>query len=438
MCGFGREIVLSGAGHREGHTLPDSALAAGRLKDAVLEELERLLESPDFKGSRRGQVLLRYVVEHALRGDLERLKERTIGIEVFAREVGYDTGQDAIVRVAANDVRKRLAEHYERDQNGHAPPAVRIALSPGSYVPLFQVAETHQAQTVPKLADSGRAPTVSVSPVERMRPSRKLAFAVAAGLLLVFAGSFLALALRRKDAVDEIWSPVLGSRKRVLICVAQPLAYRLPNQPPADHFETAAPPPASIAPNLPSLAADRPIPMPEAYVGVGDAFALAEISSFLTSRGIPWQRRAGIDASSADLRENPVVLIGAFSNPWTRKLTRDLRFVFGYGPHIRDSAPNGKQWALPNLTPDWKTGEDYAIVSRFASGATGEPVIVVAGLTNYGTQAAAEFITNPRLFADAVSQLPPGWQKKNLQFVLHSMIVGKTPGPARLVASHVW
>ena len=63
-------------------------------------------------------MLLRYLVENALKGGIERLKERTIGVELFHRDASYDTGQDAIVRVAANDVRKRLATHYQVQTRG--------------------------------------------------------------------------------------------------------------------------------------------------------------------------------------------------------------------------------------------------------------------------------------------------------------------------------
>ena len=52
-------------------------------------------------------MFLRYLVERALDGRGDQLKERTIGVDVFGRDAAYDTGKDAIVRVSANGVRKR-------------------------------------------------------------------------------------------------------------------------------------------------------------------------------------------------------------------------------------------------------------------------------------------------------------------------------------------
>jgi hypothetical protein len=47
---------------------------------AISEELERVLCSPEFRTSKRSQDFLRYVVEHAVNGQADLLKERTIGI----------------------------------------------------------------------------------------------------------------------------------------------------------------------------------------------------------------------------------------------------------------------------------------------------------------------------------------------------------------------
>ena len=62
----------------------------------------------------------------------ETLKERVIGIELLAVPQAYDTGEDAIVRVTASDVRKRLLQHYGKDGS---TSEFRISLPLGAYVP---------------------------------------------------------------------------------------------------------------------------------------------------------------------------------------------------------------------------------------------------------------------------------------------------------------
>ena len=83
-------------------------------ESAIGKQLETILESRVFKGSRRSQEFLRFVVEKSLAGHYDDLKERILGVELFGRPITYDTSQDAIVRVTANDVRKRLARYYEK------------------------------------------------------------------------------------------------------------------------------------------------------------------------------------------------------------------------------------------------------------------------------------------------------------------------------------
>jgi hypothetical protein len=104
----------------------------------VLQELGCVLESPEFHGSHRAQTLLRCLVENALSCRSDRLKERTIGIELFHRDATYDTGRDGIVRVAASDVRKRLTNYYSRAASTRSGPNLRIVLPSGSYVPQFE------------------------------------------------------------------------------------------------------------------------------------------------------------------------------------------------------------------------------------------------------------------------------------------------------------
>ncbi len=88
---------------------------------AVELELLSILDGPSFRGSPRSRVFLQFVVEETLAGRQDSLKERTVGIAVLGKRAEYDTGADSGVRVRANDVRKRLAAHY--DAVGAAEPA---------------------------------------------------------------------------------------------------------------------------------------------------------------------------------------------------------------------------------------------------------------------------------------------------------------------------
>src|SRR6516165_907765 len=112
------------------------AIASSANDEALAAELElvSILNGPAFQGSARSREFLRFVVEEALAGRQDLLKERTIGVSVMGKASDYDTGADSTVRVRANEVRKRLAAHYE----ALAPKAgIRIELPAGAYAPRF-------------------------------------------------------------------------------------------------------------------------------------------------------------------------------------------------------------------------------------------------------------------------------------------------------------
>jgi hypothetical protein len=184
--------------------------------------------------------------------------------------------------------------------------------------------------------------------------------------------------------------------------------------------------------------ADRMMPVPDAFVGSGDAFALADVASFLGKRGKEWQLLLGNSTPSDTLLAGPIILIGVHANKWTPTITKNLRFFFGVENAIYDRSNPRIKWSLDQLTPDWKTNEDYALVSRFTNPGSGQPVIVIAGLTNFGTQAAGDFLTNQGLLSEAMQKAPKDWKHKNFQFVLHTQVIGNSPEQPTVIAANFW
>ena len=101
----------------------------------VRDHLKEVIASRAFSGSKRAQDFLQLIVEHALAGRFDSLRERMIWAEMFGRSIDYDTANDAVVRVKATEVRRKLAQFY---QESGKKTAVRIELPIGSYVPKFQ------------------------------------------------------------------------------------------------------------------------------------------------------------------------------------------------------------------------------------------------------------------------------------------------------------
>jgi adenylate cyclase len=100
----------------------------------VRAQLQRILIHPTFSHAKRLSCLLRYVVEQALAGRADELKEYTLGLEVFGRGTHFDPRLDSIVRVEASKVRSRLTAYY---MDVGAKDPIVIQLPRGSYIPLI-------------------------------------------------------------------------------------------------------------------------------------------------------------------------------------------------------------------------------------------------------------------------------------------------------------
>jgi adenylate cyclase len=102
--------------------------------ERIRTQLERILASALFVRSERLCRFLRFTVELTLSGETDRIKEYTLGRDVFDRDKNYDPRADSIVRVEARRLRRKLGEYYQ--EVGSTDP-VSIEFPSGSYVPLF-------------------------------------------------------------------------------------------------------------------------------------------------------------------------------------------------------------------------------------------------------------------------------------------------------------
>ncbi len=393
--------------------------------ELVADHLRRILQSAAFRGSKRSQAFLSYVVQAALEGRADTLKERTLAVEVFGRPQDVDLAEDTIVRVGAREVRRRLAQYYASAES--AGDTLHIDLPPGSYTPEFQRVLLHEH---PPAAARTRLRRIGV------------AGAAAAALGLAALLAYRALL----NPTDDFWRPMLSAREPVLLALAHPIVYH-PSARASRLNEERNPAargllqqPVQLPPEL--LDGSDLVPVLDQYVGYGDLVAAVQLASYFTSHGRPLKLRLASRLEFADLKENPTILIGAYTNRWTLELTKDLRFRFARTadrrPAIEDRSAPGTLWALPVNRQDGLTEEDYVLLARLLQGSTGRPLILVAGLKHFGTEAGAGFLTDPDLRAEVLRRLPPDWSAKNLEVVLRARVYGNNPARPEVLRWHCW
>jgi hypothetical protein len=111
-------------------------------RDIERQELARAVEALG-RSTRPGR-LLEYLGSKYFNHEEAQLTEFDIAREVFGRSLQtFDPAEDAVVRVEAHRLRKKLRDIYEKD----APASgVQISLPAGTYVPKFSVVEAAAAR----------------------------------------------------------------------------------------------------------------------------------------------------------------------------------------------------------------------------------------------------------------------------------------------------
>lgn len=138
-------------------------------RDAERQELERAVELLG-RSTRPGR-LLAYLGEKSLQQQEEQLTEFNIATDVFGRSSkSFDPTQDAVVRVEAHRLRKKLRELYKKKDG--STQGWQISLPAGTYVPKFSFAPHSQVAEAPgdPIADSGVHVT-SVADADVAEPS---------------------------------------------------------------------------------------------------------------------------------------------------------------------------------------------------------------------------------------------------------------------------
>jgi len=415
--------------------VPDASL--------IREQLNRLKAHSLFSHSKRYPVLLAYIVEQTLLGNSAVLKERTIGVEAFGREPEYDVNLDPVVRTSAAEVRKRLIQYYY--DSAHAGELV-IELFAGSYVPTFRESDLQKIEASDTEENAG-APSPSTSEpepnpenllpqlaaVSQPRPGippgvlsaqnyRRIRLAT---MLLLAMAAGLAIGRHRAQPpasnMERFWAPITSSPGPVTYCIGEPGAY-------LEMRRTAG-----VTIEDPSVSGG---------LNLSDVVTLARSIVPLVPRNDAFRVLSSSQTSFEQLREGPVVLIGAFSNLWTLRVTEKLRFGFetknGAGKLVDRKDAHSASWATQLDASGHKVVRDYAIVARIHDSTTGQPVIIIAGILAEGTEAAGEVLYNPVSLDSLLQKAPRNWAQMNLEAVIQTDVFEGHPGPPNILAVEAW
>ena len=430
----------------------DTAVAqsidSGESVAALRAHLQEIIEGEAFRSSRRCRDFLTYVVEQAIAGHFESLKERVIGLELFERSASYDTKEDAIVRVTASDVRKRLLQHYGR---AGFDAQFRIGLPLGSYIP--EIVRIPPDEWQRRHASPGDPPEAvsAVSAIDRDgqagQPFSHDAPAIAGPTSRPETGFFGSRSGR--------WWLALAGVVTILNVALWAVAWKhfspkiaiAPNpQAPWSSFFMSARPTHLVAsdPDIEAIQIMTDVPIslsdyanrrylpetkqiPAAVRAIcremlrGDkasntdmeiAVAVAELAKTY-SRKIDVIGARDLQLSNLKTDDNFIFLGSPLSNPWAATFNDELDFRFVPDPTssqkfsgsevIRNFRPHpGEPAVYAPTARGGATGESFAMIALVANPDQNGQVLLLAGADREGTQAAGKLVTDPPRFAEAL------------------------------------
>lgn len=415
------------------------------------EHVREIVESPAFKGSPRSQQFLHYVIETAIAGRADQLKERNLGVELFGRPASYDTGEDAIVRVTASDVRKRLHLFYAESFNSEW----RVDLPSGSYIPEFRHLAAPLPSTPTIVAETAPVPEEGRQAGRRSRLRVQRLVLCAIGAVLIGSSVWFWHQLSSPSRLSPRnllpWSVLLQRGRQIQLVLSDPdisavqelLGFQVSLSDYANR--RYVPDSLSVKPETRQILTSSFRGVDVASVDVGIALQISELA--LT--GPDPQHAKTHTARSLQLAsfktDDDFILLGSpRSNPWGGLFEDRLDFEFVYDANlkqeiIRNNRP--QQGELPLYVPTakgWDTGQAFAIVAFVGNPSQAGQVLLLAGTNAEGTEAAGKVATNADLLSGALQRcgIDPSGAVRHFQALLRVQTMAGSPNALEVIACH--
>ena len=377
------------------------SFAVGR--DQCFQQIERLTKSHSLHSSESLCRLLRYLAEHSLDHPGVALKEYQIATEVLGRPPGFDPQSDSTVRVQAGRLRVKLAEYYAHE--GIDDP-ILVEIPKGSYLLAFQL----RSKPATLVTQASRI-ELPQRKTEVQPSNRRWVIAVAVLLVLLSA--------------SVVTSAILMSRDRTQPVVAQtvPAAYRVfwnrfvdgPQEPLVVFSNGSFVGRPETGMRYFNPASDARSFILDHYTGVGEVLAIHQLDRVFFLLNRPIRVKRGALFTLDDAKNNDLIFVGSPSENLTLlDIPGTREFVF----KRLDSGPRKGDLAVINVHPqrgepenflatpaNQPTVEDYAVVALLPGLDPSRAILILAGNSTFGTQAAVEYVCREDSIKELIRRL---------------------------------
>jgi hypothetical protein len=403
-------------------------------REAGLQEIEKLVTSHLLHNSESLCKLLKFLAQKGLDQPGVAVKEYEIATEVFHRPADFDPRLDSTVRVQTGRLRSKLSEYYAEEQSGR----VIVEIPKGSYSLTFHL------RNAASPAESPTEPTATVSsavlalpaatPAQARQHSKRKpyqALALLGALIGLLAFVFTSrIHGKMPTAIVAFWQPFLGSSEAPLLIYSNAAFVGRPETG-LRYYQKS----------------DSNADIIDHYTGVGEVMGVHELDKLASGFNNSFRVHRGRLMSWDDALNSDIVFIGSpAENLSLREMPSPKEFIF---QRLSDSSRVG-DLGIQNLHPqagekqmyvaaDSKPlADDYAVVELLPGLAPSHHILILAGITTFGTQAAVEFVCRPKKIEELVKLAggAPSGALHPFEAVIHVQISGGVPVRTELVALH--
>ena len=370
-----------------------------------LGQVERLCSSEALHSSESLCRLLRYLAQKELETPGIHVKEYQIATEVYGRPTDFDPQVDSTIRVQAARLRGKLNDYYLGE--GANDPIV-VELPRGSYSVHFHHRTPENGK--PK-AETGAAhsPSAATPPGT---PRLLVPITALLSVLVVILGVALVVMARDRQtaqasfpaasapkAFQVFWHPFVNTPEEPWVIFSNGAFVGRPETG-MRYFDARR---------------DSKNQIWDHYTGVGEVLAIHELDQVFSDLHQRLRVKRGSLFSLDDAKNNDLIFVGSPSENLTLSDLPSMKeFVFqrmSAGPRKGDLAivnvhpREGETRAFlasPSGTP---ITEDYAVVALMPGLNPTRSLMVLAGTTTFGTQAAVEFVCRTASVEGLLSQL---------------------------------